>query len=719
MKSFLIFFIFSFTPTLWAQQEVKGIVTTQKGDPIAGANIFLEGTYDGATSDAGGFFSFTTRETGLRILTISFVSFETQRIELPVEQMSNLKIKLREDVTGLDAVVISAGSFSAGDNSKISVLKPLDVVTTAGVAGDFIAALQTLPGTSFAGEDGRLLVRGGTAEETKVFIDGLQVFQPYSASANNLPSRGRFSPFLFDGITFSSGGYSAEFGQALSAVLLLHTIQEPQQTETNISVMSVGAGLGHTQKWKKSSLSLSSNYINLAPYLELIPNNEQAKFTRPYKNLGGEAIYRKHLKNGIFKWYAAYEHTTFQVLQPNINSISPVDFALKNHNLYTNLSYKASLGSSWSLASGLSFSSGENKLNIDETAIQNLEIAAHLKLKLSKRFSNRLKLHFGTEYIFRNFSEETETSEHRQQDLDVQPDFFASFAEADLTLSKGFALKAGLRSSHLFLQKETRLSPRLSMALKTGKNGQVSVAYGTFLQQPEIDYLKFNKALKPGEANHYILNYQWTLPGYTLRAEAFHKQYSGLVRYDTKHPQINSNYNNLGKGYAKGIDLFYRDDKSIDNMQYWISYSYIDSERLYQNFPVPATPGYLARHTASLVTKNWLSNLRSQVGFTYNFASGRPFEDPNHPGYMKDKTRNYNSLSFNWAYLLSPQKILYFSASNILGYKNVYNYEYATAPNSSGIFEKQAITPAADRFFFVGFFWTISKDKTKNQLDTL
>ena len=92
---------------------------------------------------------------------------------------------------------MTAGTFEAGDNSKVSVLKPLDIVTTAGAAGDFVAALQTLPGTSKVSEDGRLFVRGGAAGETQVFIDGLRVFQPFSATANNIPTRGRFSPFLF------------------------------------------------------------------------------------------------------------------------------------------------------------------------------------------------------------------------------------------------------------------------------------------------------------------------------------------------------------------------------------------------------------------------------------------------------------------------------------------------------------------------------------------
>ena len=76
-------------------------------------------------------------------------------------------------------------------------------------------------------------------------------------------------------------------------------------------------------------------------------------------------------------------------------------------------------------------------------------------------------------------------------------------------------------------------------------------------------------------------------------------------------------------------------------------------------------------------------------------------------------------MSFNWAYLLSPQKILYLSVSNILDSKNVYGYEYANNPNSDGIYNRQAVTATADQFFFVGFFWTISSNKNDNQLKNL
>jgi hypothetical protein len=192
------------------------------------------------------------------------------------------------------------------------------------------------------------------------------------------------------------------------------------------------------------------------------------------------------------------------------------------------------------------------------------------------------------------------------------------------------------------------------------------------------------------------------------------------VRFDTDFADSNSVYDNSGYGYAKGLDVFWRDNSgNIKNLEYWISYSYIDTKRNYKNYPVQVTPSFVSDHTLSVVTKYWINDLRSQIGLTESFSSGRPYNNPNETDFMAEKTKSYNNLSLSWAYLLSQQKILYFSISNVLGNNNIFGYDYVDHPDTNGVFKSQAITPTADRFFFVGFFWTISKDKKSNQLDNL
>jgi outer membrane cobalamin receptor len=290
MKTFYLFLFLLVAFFSNAQQIISGTVVDEKNMPISGANIFVDGTYDGATSDEKGNFSFTTTVAGNQLLIVSSLTFETLKTPIDTNDCKDKTFKLKESVNTLDAVVITAGSFSAGEKSRVSVLKPLDIVTTAGSAGNIIAALQTLPGTQNVGEDGRLFVRGGEADETQTFVDGIRVAQPYGATTNNLPTRGRFSPFLFSGISFSTGGYSAEYGEALSSVLLLNTQDEPDQNKTDISLMTVGLGLSNTQKWKKSSLSINTAYIDLAPYQVAIPQN--VDWNKAFQSLSGEAVYR-------------------------------------------------------------------------------------------------------------------------------------------------------------------------------------------------------------------------------------------------------------------------------------------------------------------------------------------------------------------------------------------------------------------------------------------
>jgi len=713
VKTFFSFILILITYISTAQQTISGTVLDDKNKPVVGANVFIEGTYDGASTDEKGNFNFKTTVTANQILVVSFLSYETFKVPIEVEKFQNQTIKLKESVNMLDAVVITAGTFSAGEKSRVSVLKPLDIVTTAGSAGNIIAALQTLPGTQNVGEDGRLFVRGGEADETQTFVDGIRVAQPYGATTNNLPTRGRFSPFLFSGISFSTGGYSAEYGEALSSVLLLNTQDEADQNKTDISFMTVGLGLSNTQKWKKSSLSVNTAYIDLAPYQVAIP--QDVDWNKPFQSLSGETVYRYNFANGIFKAYAAFDASRFDLNQEDINQPEKVRVNLRNNNFYFNSSYKGNFGGNWQIFTGLSYGYGQNKIDIDANDVNNAEHASHLKLKFTKKLSDKVRLNFGTDYFITKFDEEFNSTFKSGYDSNIA----AVYSEADIFFSKNFAAKVGVRASTNDYIDENSISPRASLAYKISKKSQFAFAYGNFEQTPRQEYLKYSNNFKTEKAAHYILNYQYVKENQTLRTEVYFKQYNDLVKYNTESVRFDSQFSNDGKGYAKGLDVFWRDGKTIKYLEYWISYSYIDTKRDYQNFSAEATPSFVATHSLSLVTKYWISDWKSQVGFTHQFSSGRPYNNPNETAFMNSKTKSFSNLSFNWAYLLSQQKILYFSVSNVLGTQNVFGYSYANTPNTDGVFERKEIIPTADRFFFVGFFWTISDNKKDNQLKNL
>ncbi|WP_159023843.1 TonB-dependent receptor [Formosa sp. L2A11] len=701
----------------FSQTLISGRVTDAKQNPIAGANVYIEGSYDGGTSDDSGAFSFKTSEVDDQTLIVSFLSYETYRKTMNVSGFQDIVVKLREDVNALDAVVLSAGTFSAGDNSKVNALSSLDVVTTASAMGDFVGAFQTLPGTTTVAEDGRLFVRGGEADETQIFIDGIRVFTPYAPSANNVPSRGRYSPFLFDGITFSTGGYSAEYGQALSSVLLLNTIDEPEQNKTDMSLMTVGGALGHTKKWGKSALSVNASYINLAPYMKLFPDRND--WDKPYESFSGEAVYRKKLNKGLFKLYSAFEYSQFELTQEDIDYTDGVHYQLKNKNLYVNSSYQGKLNSNWSVFAGASYTNNNSDVDVIDETIDNTEHSIHAKFRLKYKFNNRFKLNFGTEYFGTNFSETYASDVVDSESYGFDNNIAAAFIEADMVFTRKLALKAGIRAEYSALFKAFEVAPRVSLAYKTSAKSQVSLAYGSFYQNPNNDILKFNQNIDSEETSHYILNYQFNVNGRLFRAEAYYKDYTNLVKYDTEYSDFTSEFNNNGYGYAKGVDLFFRDSKTLKYFDYWVSYSYLDTERDYKNYPTAAQPNFANTHNLSVVGKYWVDDWKSQIGLSYSLASGRTYTNPNETGFLNQKTKTYNNLSLNWAYLISPQKILYAAVSNALDFKNVNGYQYASTPNSNGVYNRRALKPAADQFFFIGFFWTISDNGTDNQLDNL
>jgi len=156
MKVLLLIALFPLTITTLAQQKIEGKVVDQKGRALAGVSIAIKDSYDGATSDSLGKatsdslgnFSFNSTEEGKVLVEATYTGYSSynKMVELDGKDLK-LDISLKELITELKAVVITAGSFEAGDKKKTTVLSSLDIVTTASAEGDITGALKTLPGT--------------------------------------------------------------------------------------------------------------------------------------------------------------------------------------------------------------------------------------------------------------------------------------------------------------------------------------------------------------------------------------------------------------------------------------------------------------------------------------------------------------------------------------------------------------------------------------------
>ena len=711
MRSLIFLLVFAFGPTvLSGQTKLQGTVLSTTGDTLIGANVWIPGTYDGASSDAKGTFNFETTALGRQTLLITCLGYDSLRQNLELQGgLLELQPRLKEAAAALGEVVISAGFFeAASDRRRAVVLSPIDIALTASATADIAGAIVTLPGATRNGESGQILVRGGAAYETRTFIDGLYVQNPYNSSVPNVPARNRFSPFLFKGTQFSTGGYSAEYGQALSAALILNTEDLAPETTTGISLMSVGGGLAHTQRWERSSLSLSGTYTNLSPYFALVPQN--IDWIKAPQSGGGELIFRqKTSETGMFKVYSSSSRSWMDMQYPDPfepQTLQPL--RLRANNVYTNISYRDIWREKWALFVGGAYSYNRDQVASGFSNDQKQQ-SAQTRFTLARPLGEKLKVKFGGEYLRGSFDEYYRNSGNQEFHTLRQEHYGAGFAETDVYFSKKFVMRAGLRTEYSALLRRANVAPRLSAAWVLGKNEQIAGAVGRFYQTPEYENLRFHTQLRFEQATHYMLNYQRIRDGFTVRIEGYYKTYDDLVKTNMEQGLAD----NRGSGYARGLDLFFRDQKTIRNGDYWISYSYLDTRRDYREFPERAVPVFAATHNASLVYKQWFRKLNTAFGATYAFQSPRPFEDPNQAGFNESRTPAYHDLSVNASYLFNLGgnfSILYVSATNILGFQQVYGYQFGAEPDTaSGLFPARAIRPPAKRFLFVGLFINFGK----------
>lgn len=707
----IILFLILTIPTI-AQTTITGTIQDKSGELITGANIYIKNSYEGTSTDFDGDFKIITELTGEQILVLSFLGYKTieQEIDLDNNKIS-VQIVLKPEYSELGGVVISAGAFEASDEKKAVILKPLDIVTTAGSEGDITGALNKLPGTMKVGEEGKLFVRGGDSYETGTFIDGLPVKNAYSSSMPDVPSRSRFSPFLFSGTVFSTGGYSAEYGQALSSALVLNTNDLPDNTVSSISLMSIGAGASHTQLWDNTSLSASAEYYNLAPYYHLIPQDRE--WTSAPSGASGMMIFRhKPNQTGLLKGFANYSHSQSSMLYPNPEDFSKnININLRNDNLYVQANYRDIINEKWISKSGISYVINNDDIHLEKSEVDENEKIIQASQTLTRVVNNNLNIRGGLAFSSRNlkqnYKEHIENITHTSQ---LHDRLYTGFLEAEINIGSRFAARAGGRYEYSGLLERSNIAPRLSLAYKTGKFSQVSMAYGTFYQTPLDDYLLFTNNLSFENSTHYIVNYQIMKDRRIFRIEAYHKQYDNLVKFETLHNPKPETYNNHGKGYARGIDVFFRDQKTFSNGDYWISYSYIDTQRDYKNYPVEAVPTYVSNHNFSFVYKYWIEKISSQVGGSYSFASGRTYYNPNNEDFLKDKTKPYHDFSINISYLTDIFKkftIIHLSVSNLFGLDQVYQYNYQAVPGPGGIYPSYEVKPPAKRFVLLALFMSI------------
>ena len=732
-RIFTLLFTFAFTFTLIAQITISGKVLGRNNKPLKNVSVTLKDTYDGATTDETGNYKFETSEKGSQTLIFSHPKFIEIEKSIQIEDKNLiLNAELKESVSEIDAVVISAGSIEASDKKRATtLLTPIDVYTTAGANGQISSALETLPGVQKVGESEGLFVRGGTGTETKFFMDGNLVNNYFGNSVPGIKAMDRLNTSLFKGNVFSSGGYSAVYGQALSGVLALESIDLPERNAADFGISPIFAsgGIQRVNQEKTHSYGISLGYSNLELMQKILKFNTD--FEKAPNSFGGNGNFRiKTSRGGFIKYYGSYDTSSMKLSSPNLDDETSSDKINQNgKNTFHSLSYREKFGR-YTLNLGSSYTFNQNILhfsNVDQNGSSpfNNDIDSkgnyfNAKALIERKLFKISAIRAGIEL---NTTKEETWVSIAQKKYEFRDDITSLFAETDLGISNDLSLKIGARAENSSSINRWNFSPRFAMAYRISKEWTSSLAYGTFFQNPESRFFTENYQPNYQRADHYIFQVQRAADGRSLRLETYYKKYQDLIKTTTDFYRPIA-VNNNGSGYAKGVELFWRDKKSLKNIDYWVSYSYLDSKRDYLNYTESLFPNFAAKHTLSVVAKKFVTYWKTGFNISYNYNSGRPYynfvtENGNtvlkNQGFVKD----YQAVNFSLNYLPNLGKkdaraftVLVLSINNVLGTKNEFGYNFS----SNGL-KSRAIVPPTNTFVFIGALISFGTDRTQEAIN--
>lgn len=696
MKRLSFLFIFSLlTITLSAQQRITGIILDESGEPLAYANIFLQETLEGASSDDKGQYSFLSDATGSVTLSARMLGYENWSQTRDITTFKEDTIRMKSANHELGDVEIIASNFVLKGSSQWKEMGAVDLVTTGGSNGDLYSSIATMPGTQVAGENGRLFIRGGESREAQTYIDDMHVLSPYiTTGSEETPVRGRYSPFMFEGMTFSLGGYDPEYGQGLSSVLPLSTKDESLITKTGVSITTVGVSGGGTQSFEEGSASLNLDYQNLKPYYSAVPN--RTDWISPYQKFsGGTQLRYNPSTKTVAKFYGGYDYTTLGIREDTR------EMHLHENNYYLNGTFRHQTTNNYKLFAGAAFSMLDQNIkgaSQPDDTYKNKEWELHLKFKADKRYSSLFKWQFGAETMLRGLRESYTLGDTHAGNLDHSIN--SLFTTGTFNLTENLSASLSSRLEYTSANEQWNYLPRLALNYNIN-DFLISAITGRYSQLADNRYLLSDRALSAESCWHYILGGYHQSDGKIYRVELYNKQYDKLAL------NTNGALDATGYGYSRGIDLFFNDYTSIPNFEYRVSYSLNFAKRKYADYPIADVPQFATKHNATVSLRYDWKALKSIIGVTNRFASGRPYHDPNESGFMNKRAPYYNSLDLSWTFLANKKLIIYASATNILGRKQVYNYIFSDTPAANGRYVGTPVRANADNFFFVGVFITL------------
>ena len=219
---------------------LKGSVRDSVGDPVEFANVALQGTQVGTTTNPDGSFTLEVPSGRSYTVIISCVGYRTKQfgVRLDAGESRQQDISLLRDVRSIGEVSVSARQERGSTFQRIDV-EELTYMPTA--TGRVETIIKSQAGVSSNNElSSQYSVRGGNFDENLVYVNDIEIYRPFLVRSGQQEGLSFVNSDLVSSIKFSAGGYDARYGDKMSSALDI-TYRRPREFGGSASISLLGA----------------------------------------------------------------------------------------------------------------------------------------------------------------------------------------------------------------------------------------------------------------------------------------------------------------------------------------------------------------------------------------------------------------------------------------------------------------------------------------------
>ena len=741
---------------------LKGKVMDGDMQPLELATVSCVAQGKVTMTNLKGEFSLQLHSTDSVVVRFTMIGYKGKtRVLRHPRGTQTIQIQLIDESRQLNEVTITEQRRQTGTTQQLDTK---DIGRAPSATGNAVEELiQQQAGVSTHSElSSQYNVRGGSFDENCVYINKVEVYRPFLVRSGQQEGLSVINPDMVEKIGFSTGGFEARFGDRMASALDI-TYRKPKRLEgtTSVSLLGASAYLGVANKklswsnairYKTNSYLLGSletkgeyrpsfldyqTYLSYQPnkrwtidligniavnHYNFVPKDRETKFGT-MENVKDFRVYFDGHEKDVFRTYFATASIT-RHLSPQTNlSLIASAFYTKEQERYDiqGQYWLTQTETSENLGVGTYMEHARNYLEA------NVESA---KLMLTHK-AGKHEIETGVSYRMEHITEQSREYEmrdsagysvpHTGKDLyliftlnarnKLNANRIEAYAQDTYKFSSSseetfYTLNYGIRFAHWNFNRETLLSPRVSLGIVPAFNHNVTLrlAAGLYYQAPFFKELRdtttlagittatLNSHIKSPRSIHLIGGYDYRFRmnerPFRFTAEAYYKLLSRLIPYSVNNVKIVYYGDNSASGHAAGIDLKLYGE-FVPGTDSWVSFSLMSTKMKHngRTMPLPTDQRFAMN---LFFTDYFPGTTRWKMALKLAYADGLPFGPPHRetdmqafraPAYKRaDIGMSYRALNNEDRHVKTPFRNVWLSLDclNLLGIHNVNSYYWIT-----------------------------------------